>query len=360
MDTEFISTIRAAIKANDISKVEGLIGNDKKKLNTVFVFGSWLHEAAKLGYVELAEKLLDMGIDTNLEARSFKGNAISSAASKGQIEMIKYLLSRGLVYDISNEDANPLFRAIASNNVETVKFLLNDGIDVNVNYSDDDDPWTALQVAQNCGNPEIIKLITAAMKGKETIDMTVFLEKQVGEIQATIENIPIIDNKTMKLQLVKPYDVSEYEIFITDGLRQFTLSDQKQIELMIKVPNGWSEILLANQKDKTSDVHWIYKWLIYLSYLPIKNNSTVADGLIIPLSKPIFQGTEMTSFLYTVTDEFNDGAINIEGSIVNVYQIIPLYEEEYKLSVKEGVQSLIRSLKEHPELTIVDWKRKML
>ena len=58
-DVEFIKNIRKAIKENNIQEVERLIGNDKEKLNTVTPFGSWLHEAAKYGYIDLAEKLLD-------------------------------------------------------------------------------------------------------------------------------------------------------------------------------------------------------------------------------------------------------------------------------------------------------------
>lgn len=167
VDNNFICLIREAIKSDDIKKVENLIGNDKEKLNKVFVFGSWLHETAELGYVDLAEKLLDMGIDRNLEARSRKGSALASAASKGQIEMIKFLRKKGFEYDLSSTDANPLFRAIAADQVEMVKYLVDTGIDVTVDYSDDaDQTWDAVQFASEYGKIEIVKILQEALNKK--------------------------------------------------------------------------------------------------------------------------------------------------------------------------------------------------
>ena len=164
IDKEFISNIRQSIKANNIKAVEELIGNSKEKLNTVFVFGSWLHEAAELGYIELAGKLLDMGIDTTLVAPSYKGSALSSAASEGQTEMIKFLLSRGMKFDVSNSDANPLFCAISNQHSDTVRFLIELEVDVSINYANkNDQPWTALELAEQYDNNEIINMIKGAL-----------------------------------------------------------------------------------------------------------------------------------------------------------------------------------------------------
>lgn len=161
---EFIKSIRQAIKEDNVQEVERLIGNDKEKLNTVTPFGSWLHEAAGLGYIDLAQKLIDMGIDKTLEAKNIKGSALSIAASKGQIEMVKFLRKEGFDYDLSNTDRNPLFGAIGADQIEMVKYLVDTGIDVTVNYSDDEDePWDALQFASDYGKEEIVEILKSAL-----------------------------------------------------------------------------------------------------------------------------------------------------------------------------------------------------
>lgn len=163
-DIEFIKSIRQAIKKDDVQEVERLIGNDKEKLNTITPFGTWLHEAAKFGYIDLAEKLIDMGIDKTLEAENIKGSPLTSAASKGKIEMVKFLREKGFEYDLSNTDCNPLFRAIAADQIEMVRYLVDTGIDITANYSDDeDDPWDALRIASDYGKEEIVEILKAAL-----------------------------------------------------------------------------------------------------------------------------------------------------------------------------------------------------
>lgn len=163
-DVEFIKSIRQAIKEDNIKEVEKLIGNDKEKLNTVTPFGTWLHEAAKFGYIDLAEKLIDMGIDRTLEAKNIKGSPLTEAAYEGKIEMVKFLREKGFEYDLSNTDRNPLLRAIAANEIEMVKYLVDTGIDVTVNYSDDEnEPWDALRLATDYGKDEIVEILKAAM-----------------------------------------------------------------------------------------------------------------------------------------------------------------------------------------------------
>lgn len=167
-DIEFIKNIRQAIKEDNVAEVERLIGNSKERLNTVTPLGSWLHEAAKFGYIDLAEKLLDMGIDVTLERKNVKGSALTEAARYGQIDMVKFLRKRGFEYDLSNTGRNPLFIAIGADQVEMVKYLVDTGIDISANYSDDEnDPWNALQYASDYGKEEIVKILKDALDKEE-------------------------------------------------------------------------------------------------------------------------------------------------------------------------------------------------
>lgn len=369
---EFIPSIRKAIKENDIESVEKLIGDSTKRLNTVFVFGSWLHEAAKLGYIELAGKLIDMGIDTTLEARSYKGSALSSAAEKGKTEMVKYLISRGLNIDVSNTDANPLFSAIVGNHINTVKFLIDAGIDINANYAEEgDEPWTALQLAKKFENEEIVNIIQEALEkannvvDKENYDVNSieeYIEKEIGEIEQSIEGIPLIENLKMNVHIIKPFN-EEYKILMTDGMSGLQLVDNNYTELFVRINNEWAEELIENQSDSNKEVHWIFKWLIYLSYIPHKHDCYLFDYLVFPTAKPakpIFKGTEMTSFMYITPKEKNWHNINIVGKKISVFEIMPLYEEEYQVALQKRGEYIIKLFNDDNISTIVDWKRKKL
>ena len=157
---EFIKNVRQAIKDNDVNRFEELIGEDEEKLNMVTVFGSWLHDAATFGHIEVASKMIDMGINKELHKSGESENAISYAASKGQNEMIKFLYSKGVKLDLTDSQSNPLFRAIIRGHIDTIKLLLDMGVDITINYGDDEDRWDALQFAkETTNNKEVIKLV---------------------------------------------------------------------------------------------------------------------------------------------------------------------------------------------------------
>lgn len=371
-DKKFIADIRKAIKANDVETVVKLVGDSKERLNTVFVFGSWLHEAAGLGHIELAEKLLDMGIDTEIEAFSYKGSAIASAATKGQIEMIRYLLSRGMKLDVSNTDGNPLFCAIVRGHVDTVKFLIEAGIDVNVNYAEEgNEPWTALELAKQYGNEKIINLIKRASSSCDGEDcesdnisqIENFIEKEIGEVDATIEGIPLIQNIKMNIHIIQPYESNSYKLLMTDGMSNIQLYDNKYTELMVRIPSFWADELLKNQRDESTEVHWIFKWIIYLSYIPHKHNTTIVNGLPCPTSvppKPIFNGTEMTSFVYAYPVETNWRNIQYKEKDISIFEIISLYEEEYQLALEKRGEYIINLFDNNMTSRVINWNRKKL
>lgn len=159
-EIEFAKKVLNSIQNNDVNRFEELIGEDKEKLNMVTVFGSWLHEAASLGHIEIAGKMIDMGINKELHKKGEKENAISYAANEGQNEMIKFLYSKGVKLDVSSVDSNPLFCAIIRGHIDTIKLLLDMGVDITINYGDDEDRWDALQFAKKTtNNKEVIKLV---------------------------------------------------------------------------------------------------------------------------------------------------------------------------------------------------------
>lgn len=104
--------IRNAIKTGDINAVKKLIGDDIEVLNTLTVFGTWLHVAVKKENLQIVRYLVEKGIDVNAKGGTFDASALNLAAGSGNLEIVKYLIESGAELDVSLAKRNPLFGAI--------------------------------------------------------------------------------------------------------------------------------------------------------------------------------------------------------------------------------------------------------
>ncbi len=127
--------INAAIREGDAAKVEELIGGSSEVLNMSNPLGSWLHIAARTGQVEVAKKLVELGIDVNSTGGAAGGNALNIAASEGHLELVKFLINRGANLDVSKPERNPLFAAIHNGHFDVARILIDSGIDTSVKYT---------------------------------------------------------------------------------------------------------------------------------------------------------------------------------------------------------------------------------
>ena len=148
-----------------MEKIDTLIDNNEGLLNEVTTFGTFLHDAARKGYLEIAQYFIEQGIDVNRRAGNFDAPALTDAASKGNLEMVKLLYNNGGIFDTSTFPRNPLFAAIYDNYVEVAKFLIDKGIDLTVTYPIGSiDNCDAHEYARQYGSTEIAKYIEEKMK----------------------------------------------------------------------------------------------------------------------------------------------------------------------------------------------------
>lgn len=124
-------------------------------------FGTWLHVAASSGALEIAKKLVELGLDINKKGGTFKGGALNEAASCGYIEIVQYFLACGAELDISESERNPLFSAIYGGHKEIVEFLIAQGIDFRKKYTGHNmKNMDALAFAKERGQIEIAKILS--------------------------------------------------------------------------------------------------------------------------------------------------------------------------------------------------------
>ncbi|MEK5214186.1 MULTISPECIES: ankyrin repeat domain-containing protein [Psychrobacillus] len=160
--------IRNAIKLGDIIGVKKLIGSDTEVLNTMTAFGTWLHVAAKNGQLEIVQYLIQKGIDIDVKGGTFDASALNLAAGSGYIEIVKYLIEAGAELDVTLAKRNPLFGAIYGGHKEVVEFLVEKGIDISIRYTGETiKNMNAYEYAREFGQTEIAEYLKQKMDKRE-------------------------------------------------------------------------------------------------------------------------------------------------------------------------------------------------
>lgn len=135
MDKNINKEIRNTIKCGDFDSFKRLIDNNPDSLNVMTPFGTWLHIAAKRGYLKMVRYLVEKGLDVNIKGGIFDATAMNLAALSGEMNVIRYLVSKGAILDVSHAKRNPLFSAIQDGHMDVVQYLVEQGIDITVRYN---------------------------------------------------------------------------------------------------------------------------------------------------------------------------------------------------------------------------------
>lgn len=158
--------------------------------------------------LEKIKQLIESGVDINSGYDDGKFSSdfrlLSGAAVTGNFEIFKYLVENGA--DTHESEHNAFFLAISCGHIDIVEYLLMKGVDIEC-QSDDGD--TALISASAVGKLDIVKLliskgakITPKNKKHETALFRACLEGHIDVVKYLVElgadtNIKNIDGKTM-------------------------------------------------------------------------------------------------------------------------------------------------------------------
>ncbi len=117
--------------------------------------------AAADGDMEMVRFLVELGADVNFRDRQGM-SVLLHAAADGDMEMVRFLVERGADLEVQNNNDlsgnTALINAVWHDEVEIVRLLVELGADVNARSGG----RTALSIAKENGNQEIIDLLEAA------------------------------------------------------------------------------------------------------------------------------------------------------------------------------------------------------
>ncbi len=151
------SDIHQAAKGGDLAKVKALLEKNQGLAEAKNEKGETpLHSAASAGQLEVMKFLVSKGVDVNLKENN-GATALHLACYYGHRDTVEWLIDHGADKDARDGDGStPIFWAVYGGRKNIVELLIARGSDVN---SKDDSNFTPLRIAVFRGNKEIIELL---------------------------------------------------------------------------------------------------------------------------------------------------------------------------------------------------------
>jgi len=151
------SDIHQAAKEGDLAKVKALLEKNEDLAEAKNKKGETpLHSAASGGQLEVVKFLVSKGVDINLKENN-GATALHLACYYGHRDAVEWLIDHGADKDVGDGDGStPIFWAVHGGHKNIVELLIARGSDVN---SKDNNSITPLRIAVFRGNKEIIDLL---------------------------------------------------------------------------------------------------------------------------------------------------------------------------------------------------------
>ncbi|MCM3773725.1 suppressor of fused domain protein [Priestia aryabhattai] len=377
MDSKQIAKeIRSAIKKGDIEKVVELIGSNAERLNMMTPFGTWLHVAASRGELDIIKKLIELGANVNVVGGVYGGGALNEAASAGHIDIVRYLLSCGADMDVSDPERNPLFGAISNGHADIAGLLIESGIDTNVTYSGESmREIDALTIAKEQGQKEIVKLLESQRGLSKDVTTTNHndqdrhveilnhITKHFGPIENTVSEIVPGSRVPVTIHIIPPSMNKDFVTLVTTGMSDEPMdySDEesmfKYAELLLKLPSSWI-VEKDNMKDRNH--YWPLGWLRKVAHIPHLYDGWLEEGVILPNGEPpqpFASNTKLSCIMICRPQEPGLDNIHNKGEDINIYTLVPIYEEERNLAFDRGYEYLLERMSEKGISDVLDIHR---
>jgi ankyrin repeat protein len=159
MDSQLIAIRNLMIESCSIGDTDQFIANYEShpELHSV---RPWLYTAASDGNIELVRYLLAKGLNANERSKySSKMPALKAACSIGNPTIAGMLMASGACVDVDSIDDNALFSAIHARSLDCVKLLVDAGIDIHKVYDLGHRHKNALAFAEEEGCTDIAKFL---------------------------------------------------------------------------------------------------------------------------------------------------------------------------------------------------------
>ncbi|MDR1625374.1 MAG: suppressor of fused domain protein [Spirochaetia bacterium] len=164
---------------------------------------------------------------------------------------------------------------------------------------------------------------------------------------------------------IEPGKKHDYYVLVTMGMgahRMNVPEDLKEYrlgraELLVCLPPDWR---LDEEAMKDENWYWPLRWLKIMARLPGEQDTWLGWGHTVPNDGPFAENTRFTAMMLVGPGAFGEKSLKCEmpdGSFVNFYQMVPLYEEEVQFKLKTNAELLLK-LFDNKSMECVDIHRQ--
>ncbi|MEI4804028.1 suppressor of fused domain protein [Bacillus sp. FJAT-51639] len=374
--TQIAKDIRDAIKGGQLDTLRSLLEKDPEMLTWMTPFGTWLHVATAQGHLKIVEYLISVGIDIHAQGGTFSTNALERAATKGHLDIAEYLINYNIEIDTSEPERNPLFGAIINGHVDIAKLLIESGIDVNVKYAGESmKAMDALAFAKEQGQGEIVKLLEN-QKGCSTTSIETndnnqnhhhiileYVTKHFGPIKNTISEIVPGSRVVVNIHIIPPSVNKDFVTLVTTGMSDEPMGYSneegvfKYAELLLKLPSSW---IIEKGSMEDQDHYWPLGWLRKVAHIPHIYDGWLEEGVILPNGEPpqpFASSTKLSCIMVCRSQEPELDNVYTKQGNINIYTLVPIYEEERNLALEKGHDYLLKRMREEGISDVLDIDR---
>lgn len=191
-----------------------------------------------------------------------------------------------------------------------------------------------------------------------------YIADNVGEYVEVMHEI-VSEDIHLDIIVIPPTEEANYYKLVTMGMGSYKMNVPKELkkyaidraELVIYLPPTW------NVKSEKEEDYWPIRQLKTLARLPINNNTWLGFGHTIAndiSNTPYADNTKFCSMmlLNSVDKNYEPAILKIKGlGVINLLQVLPLYEEEMEYKLKTDVEQLLELFPDD-FFPIVDINRK--
>jgi hypothetical protein len=198
---------------------------------------------------------------------------------------------------------------------------------------------------------------------KEAIES--HLEHHLGKIETVYHEI-VSDSIHLDILFIPANDRKPFHTLVTCGVsaKPMHVPEEKKdfrfVELMINLPQDWR---IDEESFKHESNYWPLRWLKKVGRLPHEFNTWIGWGHTIPNGNPAhpIADTQFTGVMLSLPYCFGPQFFILthkNGEKIYFYNMVPLYEEEMNLKLKEGTDALERLLNKNRIGHVVNITRK--
>jgi hypothetical protein len=199
--------------------------------------------------------------------------------------------------------------------------------------------------------------------GELGLDATVrHIERQLGPVASVFHEL-VSDAVHLDVHWVKPSSARPYHFLATSGMSDRAMSvpegvdAPRHIELVVTLPERW---WIGDEAFENDNWYWPVRQLRTLARFPHKYDTWLGEGHTVTNDdppQPLAPGTRLCGAILLraqhVPEAFHELRID-DGRTIRFLAVVPLYEEEMALKMRDGTEALLERLRRQGVTDVVE------